>query len=44
MCFSLYIYFIVRYKCDLSIIIINAKQTVMKLILSLLLVLRFEIV
>ena len=31
MCFSLYIYFIVRYKCDLSIIIINAKQTVVKL-------------
>ena len=31
MCFSLYIYFIARYKCDLSIIIINAKQTVVKL-------------
>ena len=33
LCFSLFIYIIVKYEGDLSIIIINAKQTVIKLIL-----------
>ena len=41
-CFSLFIYFIVKYEGDLSIIIINAKHTVIKLILILLLVMRFH--
>ena len=43
-CFSLFIYFIVKYEGDLSIIIINAKHTVIKLILILLLVMRFHFV
>ena len=44
LCFSLFIYIIVKYEGDLSIIIINAKQTVIKLILILLLVMRFHFV
>ena len=44
LCFSLFIYIIVKYGGDLSIIIINAKQTVIKLILILLLVMRFHFV
>ena len=43
-CFSLFIYFIVKYEGDLSIIIINAKHTVIKLILISLLVMRFHFV
>ena len=43
-CFSLFIYFIVKYEGDLSIITINAKHTVIKLILILLLVMRFHFV
>ena len=43
-CFSLFVYFIVKYEGDLSIIIINAKHTVIKLILILLLVMRFHFV